>query len=182
MFNVFLPKLLETSGAVKSIASDEKPAKSLEQSLWDVVIFTLGGCPGAIVSRYQCNHLFAHVFQLGAYMVETPLGRRWSLAGSTFVTAFFCLVFALVQSSWAVTLSTIGISLSATVRLKSLVALLSSHCFFRPCGQSFMGGPLKYLARKFEGLLVEWRRPSPACKCPFMRHRIPKLTFELEAE
>ncbi|KAF8907387.1 major facilitator superfamily domain-containing protein [Mucidula mucida] len=93
MFNVFLPKLLESGSG-----SGTEP-KSLEASLWDVVIFTIGGCPGAI---------------LGAYLVESPLGRRWSLAGSTFVTAFFCIVFAMVQESWAVRASTVGISLSAT--------------------------------------------------------------------
>jgi hypothetical protein len=43
MFNVYLPKLLETG------SSDETSTKSLEDSLWDVLIFTLGGCPGAIV-------------------------------------------------------------------------------------------------------------------------------------
>lgn len=38
MFNVFLPKLLESSGT-----------KSIEQGLWDVLVYTLGGCPGALV-------------------------------------------------------------------------------------------------------------------------------------
>ncbi|KAF8895585.1 major facilitator superfamily domain-containing protein [Infundibulicybe gibba] len=94
MFNVYLPKLLETSPG-----SDLLAPKTLEQSLWDVVIFTIGGCPGAI---------------LGAYMIESSLGRKWSLAGTTFVTAFFCTVFVMVQSAWAVRLSTVGISLSAT--------------------------------------------------------------------
>lgn len=44
MFNVFLPKLLEmgTSGGVERV-------KSLEENLWDVMIFTIGGTPGAIV-------------------------------------------------------------------------------------------------------------------------------------
>ena len=42
MFNVFLPKLLE------SRSSSDVP-QSLKQSLWDVMIFTIGGCPGAIV-------------------------------------------------------------------------------------------------------------------------------------
>lgn len=94
MFNVFLPKLLETSRG-----SSGDTEKSLEDSLWDVVIFTIGGCPGAI---------------FGAYMIESRLGRRWSLAGSTFVTAIFCVVFVMVESSWAVRASTVGISLSAT--------------------------------------------------------------------
>jgi hypothetical protein len=39
MFNVFLPKLLESTGT-----------KAIEDSLWDVLVFTLGGCPGALVS------------------------------------------------------------------------------------------------------------------------------------
>lgn len=45
MFNVFLPKLLETSGTAGAATGE----KTLEASLWDVVIFTIGGCPGAIV-------------------------------------------------------------------------------------------------------------------------------------
>jgi len=92
MFNVFLPKLLETR------SSSDVP-QTLEQSLWDVMIFTIGGCPGAII---------------GAYLIGSRLGRRWSLAGSTFITALFCVLFVLVQARWAVILSTVGISLSAT--------------------------------------------------------------------
>ncbi|KAF7987083.1 hypothetical protein HWV62_249 [Athelia sp. TMB] len=104
MFNVFLPKLLESSAssAVPEAGGEtgggETP-KSLEATLWDVVIFTLGGCPGPIV---------------GAYLVNTRLGRRGSLAWSTFVTAFFCVVFVLVTGPLAVRASTVGISLSAT--------------------------------------------------------------------
>ncbi|KAJ3004463.1 hypothetical protein NUW54_g4803 [Trametes sanguinea] len=96
MFNVYLPKLLETRSP--SGGTDGAP-KTLEESLWDVVIYSLGGCPGAI---------------LGAWLIESRLGRRWSLAGSTFVTAFFCWVFVVVQHPWAVRASTVGISLSAT--------------------------------------------------------------------
>jgi hypothetical protein len=44
MFNVYLPKLLETR-RVETFAK----TSSLERSLWDVVIFTIGGCPGAVV-------------------------------------------------------------------------------------------------------------------------------------
>ncbi|EMD31441.1 major facilitator superfamily protein mfs4 [Gelatoporia subvermispora B] len=96
MFNVYLPKLLETrSGA----ADADGAPRSLTDSLWDVVIYALGGCPGAL---------------LGAYLIESRLGRRWSLAGSTFVTAFFCWVFVVVEHPWAVRASTVGISLSAT--------------------------------------------------------------------
>ncbi|KAG6898420.1 hypothetical protein C0992_004131 [Termitomyces sp. T32_za158] len=88
---------LETTSGSEDVTVSE--TKSLEESLWDVVIFTVGGCPGAI---------------LGAWLIESRLGRRWSLAGSTFITAFFCVVFVGVESSWAVRASTVGISLSAT--------------------------------------------------------------------
>lgn len=46
MFNVYLPKLLET----RSSPGDGGVPKSLTDSLWDVVIYSVGGCPGAIVS------------------------------------------------------------------------------------------------------------------------------------
>jgi hypothetical protein len=44
MFNVYLPKLLETRRVI-SVAE----MASLERTLWEVVIFTVGGCPGAVV-------------------------------------------------------------------------------------------------------------------------------------
>lgn len=47
MFNVYLPTLLE-GGAT----STPDVPKTIEASLWDVVIFTLGGCPGAIVRNF----------------------------------------------------------------------------------------------------------------------------------
>ncbi|KAJ6585433.1 major facilitator superfamily domain-containing protein [Mycena capillaripes] len=91
MFNVFLPILLESSGT-----------KSIEEGLWDVLIYTIGGCPGAL---------------LGARLITTPLGRRWSLAGSTLVTAAFCILFVFAQSaqsSWGVRVGAIGVGLAST--------------------------------------------------------------------
>ena len=59
MFNVFLPKLLErrlggmtpdpSRPSVKSGVRIRSVESSLEDSLWDVVIYSIGGCPGAIV-------------------------------------------------------------------------------------------------------------------------------------
>ncbi|KIJ54356.1 hypothetical protein M422DRAFT_25278 [Sphaerobolus stellatus SS14] len=92
MFNVFLPKLLEG----RSVSSEHK---SLEETMWDVVIFTLGGCPGAL---------------LGAYLIQSGLGRRLSLASSTLVTAMFCMLFVFVEGRWATRATTVGISLAAT--------------------------------------------------------------------
>lgn len=47
-------------------------------------------------------------------MVESPLGRRRSLAGSTFATALACVAFVTVRGEWAVRASTMLLSLSAT--------------------------------------------------------------------
>ena len=44
MFNVYLPKMLETRRVVTSAETS-----SLERTLWDVVIFTVAGCPGSVV-------------------------------------------------------------------------------------------------------------------------------------
>ncbi|KAJ6508275.1 MFS general substrate transporter [Mycena sanguinolenta] len=92
LFNVFLPKLLE---------SDD--TRTIEESLWDVLGYTLAGCPGALV---------------GARLILTPLGRRWSLAGSTLLTAVFCILFVFSQSAnlkWAITGSALGVGLASTV-------------------------------------------------------------------
>ncbi|KAL1729666.1 major facilitator superfamily domain-containing protein [Schizophyllum commune] len=97
MFNIFLPKLLESKGTPTSSMADPS---SLTASLWDLAIFTIGGCPGSI---------------LGAYMVRSSIGRRWSLAGSTFATGAFCLLFVAVESSWAVRATTVGLSLNSTI-------------------------------------------------------------------
>jgi hypothetical protein len=123
MFNVYLPKLLETRQGNVSRTPSQARAQAmdtLERTLWDVVIFTIGGCPGAVVRRLfraQQSLMTKPRSQLGAWLIEWPqLGRRLALAGSTFLTALLCVVFVLVSDSVAVTASTVGISLSATVR------------------------------------------------------------------
>lgn len=60
MFNVFLPTLLEkrlggvspgsSQPGLRSVIGVQSAESSLEDSLWDVVIYSIGGCPGAIVS------------------------------------------------------------------------------------------------------------------------------------
>jgi hypothetical protein len=119
MFNVYLPKLLETR-RVESLAK----TSSLERTLWEVVIFTVGGCPGAVVRfvfRLEsvipfADERFVIILKLGAWLIERPgLGRRLSLAGSTFLTAILCVGFVLVQNPVVVTATTVGISLSSSV-------------------------------------------------------------------
>jgi hypothetical protein len=68
MFNVFLPKLLETRrhhdtmgrgggrrGGVSvgvGVAAAAPGSASLKRTLWDVVIFTIGECPGAVMRSF----------------------------------------------------------------------------------------------------------------------------------
>lgn len=66
MFNVFLPKLLErrlggltpqpSQPSVTSTVGFRLAESSLEDSLWDVVIYSIGGCPGAIVGASVRNY------------------------------------------------------------------------------------------------------------------------------
>ncbi|KAJ1309991.1 hypothetical protein OPQ81_006748 [Rhizoctonia solani] len=93
MFNVYLPKLLE-----KRLGAAGGGGR--KEALWDIVIFTLAGCPGALI---------------GAWMIESPLGRRKSLALSTFITAMCCVAFVQVQSKTGVVWSTVGISLASSI-------------------------------------------------------------------
>ncbi|CAE6518522.1 unnamed protein product [Rhizoctonia solani] len=95
MFNVYLPKLLE-----KRLGAASGGGESRKEALWDIVIFTLGGCPGALI---------------GAWMIESPLGRRKSLALSTFITAMCCVAFVQVESKTGVVWSTVGVSLASSV-------------------------------------------------------------------
>lgn len=68
--------------------------------------------------------------------MESSLGRRWSLAGSTFITAFFCMVFVRVDGPLALKASTVGISLSATVRQKSCHKGVVIECVLDNVGDS----------------------------------------------
>ena len=123
IFNVYLPKLLETR-CLETFAK----TSSLERSLWDVVIL-----PSEGVRELWCisflpieSGLFIddeNVTKLGAWLIERPgRGRRLSLAGSTLLTAMLCVGFVLAQNPIAVTASTVGISLSSSVRGLFLLA------------------------------------------------------------
>ena len=51
MFNVYLPKLLE-------MRRGKNETQTLQTSLWEVVLFTLGGCPGPFVC-FQTIYLYS---------------------------------------------------------------------------------------------------------------------------
>ncbi|KAG8745964.1 hypothetical protein FRC10_006527 [Ceratobasidium sp. 414] len=95
MYNVYLPKLLE-----QRLGATGSGGSSRLEALRDMVVFSLASCPGAL---------------LGAWMVESPLGRRKSLALSLLATAAFCVAFTQVNSKFGVMWSTTGVSLATTV-------------------------------------------------------------------
>jgi hypothetical protein len=147
-----------------------------------------GSCGAFHPSRFVCllltGELFLPILKLGAWLIERPgLGRRLSLAGSTFLTAILCVGFVLVRDPIAVTVTTVGISLSSSVRgISSLsacgvnikrvsmtghvgCALWVSHgphlyssnkAEFIPC--PYQAGRPRYLPRK-----VSWRRLRIFC-------------------
>jgi hypothetical protein len=90
MFNILLPKLLES--ADENDAAEAAPAvaesSALEKSLWDVVIFTLGGCPGAIVRSLSLspltllNHLTMQIHSRTARCIHRRLADRQTLVSS----------------------------------------------------------------------------------------------------
>lgn len=70
------------------------------------MLYTVSGIPGSF---------------LGAYLIETSWGRIKTLAFSTLATAFGELVFVLVDSQTGVVLSSMLVSLAATLMCESIV-------------------------------------------------------------
>lgn len=63
MFNIFLPKMLEMQVGGGEDGQDAGP-KPLEETMWDVVILTIAGCPGAIVSSALSTNYLSFVSRL----------------------------------------------------------------------------------------------------------------------
>ncbi|GAA5903456.1 MFS transporter [Sporobolomyces salmoneus] len=104
MFNVFLPKFLEEKldqgrGGTKG---------KVDESLKDYVLYTLAGLPGSL---------------LGAYLVETSLGRSLTLAYSTLATSLGTFIFVFVHGQTGVVLSSMLVSLAATLMYAVIYSL-----------------------------------------------------------
>ncbi|WWC58954.1 uncharacterized protein I303_101499 [Kwoniella dejecticola CBS 10117] len=92
MFNVWLPSVLESKASGEG---DE----AIKEALGDFVLYSLAGCPGSII---------------GAWMIQTHLGRRKSLAICTLATGLSTFAFIRVEAKWAVVVSSMIISAAAT--------------------------------------------------------------------
>lgn len=103
MVNVFLPKYLEsrTGGAKVVDATDpESRQQAIEAVMREFLLYSLASLPGSL---------------LGAYLIETPLGRIKSMALSTLFLAFSLLAFAMSRTPFFVILSSCSISLFASI-------------------------------------------------------------------
>jgi hypothetical protein len=126
MFNVWLPAVLE------SRAKGEGD-QAIKQALQEFVLYSgkltmalafianqlAAGCPGSIV---------------GAWMIQTRLGRRKSLAICTILTSLSTFAFIRVEQDWAVIVSSMFISAAAT----AMYAVLCKP-FLLPRGVSLSG-------------------------------------------
>ncbi|ORX36134.1 major facilitator superfamily domain-containing protein [Kockovaella imperatae] len=92
MFNVWLPAVLE------SRASGEGD-EAIRSALSEFVLYSIAGCPGSM---------------LGAWMIQTKLGRRRSLAIWTAATGLSTFAFIRVREQYAMVVSSMIISMAAT--------------------------------------------------------------------
>ncbi|KAI9013411.1 major facilitator superfamily domain-containing protein [Phycomyces nitens] len=93
MFNVFLPKYLETLGF------DDKPA-SRKDVYWDYMVYSIAGVPGSCVA---------------SYLIETRLGRKGTMSLSAFGSAFALFLFSIIDSHLTMVLSSSVFSFLATL-------------------------------------------------------------------
>ncbi|KAJ2556605.1 hypothetical protein EV175_001890 [Coemansia sp. RSA 1933] len=111
MFNVFLPKLLETHGSDSGSQSQNSQAAaagshSKQVRVYrDALIYAVSGVPGSII---------------GSWMVNTRLGRIYSMALSTFVSGLALIAFAFSAKSH---------SSALTIASSSVFGLMSTLMF-----------------------------------------------------
>ncbi|CAO1614015.1 unnamed protein product [Sympodiomycopsis kandeliae] len=91
MFNVFLPKLLE------SRLGNQQPTSSTSV-MEDYLLYSLASLPGSI---------------LGAYLIETRIGRKGTMAASLATTGLAVVSFILATGRLSIVISSMFISLAA---------------------------------------------------------------------
>ncbi|CAO3576593.1 unnamed protein product [Absidia cylindrospora] len=94
MFNVFLPKYLESLG----YEGETPPTR--KDVYWDYMIYSMAGVPGSVMA---------------SYMIETRLGRKGTMAFSAFGSAMALFLFSVIKSRTAMLLSSSSVSFLATL-------------------------------------------------------------------
>ncbi|UZJ51463.1 hypothetical protein CBS101457_000783 [Exobasidium rhododendri] len=102
MVNIFLPKYLENRSPEQSQIIDNADARQhkMESVMQEFLFYSMASLPGSL---------------LGAYLIETSLGRIKSMAISTALLSLSLLSFALAHSHMAVIATSCSISLFASV-------------------------------------------------------------------
>ncbi|CAG8483346.1 8940_t:CDS:10 [Ambispora gerdemannii] len=98
-FNVFLPKYLESLGLEDEDMPNQRDSL-MKEVLRDYLIYSICGVPGSVV---------------GAYLIESSLGRKGSMAIATFGTSLAVFLFITVRSSTNIILSSATVSFLATL-------------------------------------------------------------------
>ncbi|RCH83774.1 hypothetical protein CU098_006068 [Rhizopus stolonifer] len=94
MFNVFLPKFLETLG----FEGEAMPSR--EQVYWDYMIYSLAGVPGSVIA---------------SWLIETRLGRKGTMAVSAFGSSLSLFIFSIINSRFTMVISSSTVSFLATL-------------------------------------------------------------------
>ncbi|KAI8139532.1 major facilitator superfamily domain-containing protein [Fennellomyces sp. T-0311] len=94
MFNVFLPKYLEILGFQGEAAPTRKDV------YWDYMIYSLAGVPGSV---------------LASFMIETRLGRKGTMALSSFGSSVALVIFMIIKSRTMMLLSSSAVSFLVTL-------------------------------------------------------------------
>ncbi|GAA5813882.1 hypothetical protein MFLAVUS_007370 [Mucor flavus] len=94
MFNVFLPKYLETLG----FEGEAVPTR--KQVYWDYMIYSLAGVPGSVIA---------------SYLIETRLGRKGTMSISAFGSSVALFIFSVINSRVTMVLSSSAVSFLATL-------------------------------------------------------------------
>ncbi|KAI8991988.1 major facilitator superfamily domain-containing protein [Mycotypha africana] len=95
MFNVFLPKYLETLGF-----EGEAKAPSHQQVYWDYMIYSIAGVPGSVIA---------------SWMIETNLGRKGTMAISALGSSVCLFLFSIITSRLTMVLSSSSVSFLVTL-------------------------------------------------------------------
>jgi hypothetical protein len=98
MFNVFLPKYLESLGLSKG--GSDIDGSLMREVLKDYVVYSLCGVPGSLV---------------GAWLIETFLGRIGTMSIATFGTALSVFLFSAVKSHFSEVTSSAMVNFLATL-------------------------------------------------------------------
>ncbi|KAI8368675.1 major facilitator superfamily domain-containing protein [Choanephora cucurbitarum] len=94
VFNVFLPKFLETMG----FQGESTPSR--EQVYLDYMIYSLSGVPGSVIA---------------SWLIETRLGRKGTMAASAFGSSLSLFIFSIISSRFTMVISSSAVSFLATL-------------------------------------------------------------------